>query len=152
MVDEAHRNDENGKPTESPPDPQDLAWAERIRTRYPNAIKLTDPLMFKHFRIIREESAGVGITEEEDMYRFAALPFAMSLEQQQSPYFSWAGTHVLAREDWNGTQKMDFIYKQLVPRPVPSSGLDFRPFFMGRTQVMPPVDPQPPDTGAQEDL
>lgn len=123
-----------------PSEEEELRWVKRLQGRYPEHTRGIDPEELR--QRVREAFAlnpTLEITEEKDAFRLIALSVLLTPEQKRSTLAQGVMQRVLAHLDWDATQRLDFLYKHLIGRPVSSKEMDFGPNFI-------PSPTPPPDS------
>jgi hypothetical protein len=112
-------------------DQEQERWVKRLQGRYPEQTRVLDPAEL--LRRVRESLAlcpPLEITEEKDIFRFLALSVLLTPEQKKSTLVEGVMRRILSNLDWDGTRRLDFLYKHLVGRPVSQNEMDFGPNFI----------------------
>jgi hypothetical protein len=106
-------------------------WAARVRARHPQQAARYTPEQ------LERSMAGwyglldtLGIEEHEDRVRFLALAVLLTPEQRASRLVNGVLRRTMANTDWEPSQRLDFVYKHLVGRPVAPDEEDFGPTFV----------------------
>lgn len=119
-------------PDANPDDPneqQRYFW--RLRSDYPAQTRSIDDEELR--RMVREGLAlcpALEIKEPTELVRFLALAFLITGEQRTSPLLRDAYRVVIDNTDFSARRRLNFIYRHLVNRPVPSPEPDFGPWFV----------------------
>lgn len=110
---------------------QELRWVKRLQGRYLEQTRDLDPVEL--LRRVRESlmlCPTLQITEEKDIFRFLALSVLLTPDQKKSKLVEGVTRRILSNLDWDGTRRLDFLYKHLVGRPVSQDEMDFGPNFI----------------------
>jgi hypothetical protein len=77
------------------------------------------------------------IEDEKDVFRYIALFVLLTPEQRVSRLVQGTVIRVLTNLSWGSRQRLDFIYRHVVGRPVSANEMDFGPLFV------PPIGADP---------
>jgi hypothetical protein len=110
---------------------EELRWVKRLQGRYPEQTRDLDPVeLLMRVRESLVLCPSLEITEEKDIFRFLALSVLLTPEQKKSKLVEGVTRRILSNLDWDGTRRLDFLYKRLVGRPVSPNEMDFGPNFI----------------------
>lgn len=105
-------------------------WASRVRARYPKqAARYTSDQLRASMAGWVALLAPYGIEAHEDRVRFLALAVLLTPEQRRSKLATAVLQYTMDHMDWEPKQRLDFLYKHLVGRPVAADEEDFGPAF-----------------------
>ncbi len=110
---------------------QTPTWVKRVRLRYPQeSAKHTDAELAELVRESLNTCDGLQIKDEAAILRYVALRVLITPQQRQSRLIRGTLIRTLSNLDWDSAQRLDFVYKYIVGRPVSSSEPDFGPSYV----------------------
>jgi hypothetical protein len=72
----------------------------------------------------------LGLTDDEDIYRFTILPLILDPVQRRSAMIHGLIVRAMGQIRWTPTRRLDFIYEHVVRRiPLPSSEVGLAPLY-----------------------
>ncbi len=106
-------------------------WVARVRARYPRESARYTPAQLADSMVGWVDLLDpLGLEEHEDRVRFLALSVLLTPEQRRSRLVNGVIRRVMGNTDWEPGQRLDFIYKHLVDRPVSPDEEEFGPAFV----------------------
>jgi len=106
-------------------------WRGRARARYPKQAALyTDEQIERSMAGWLGLMEPLGFAEHEDQTRYLLLCVLLSPEQKQSNLVQGVLRRVLSHTDWEPDQRLEFLYRHIVERPVSPDEEDFGPDFV----------------------
>jgi hypothetical protein len=106
-------------------------WVRRVSVLHPaEAAQYTPEALERSMAGWLDLLAPLELHDHQDQVRFLGLSVLLTPDQRRSRLVQGVLQRIMYNADWSPKQKLDFVYKHLVGRPVSESEEDFGPAFV----------------------